>query len=103
MDPVIGTIVVVAILALVAVGAFFVYRQRIKVDLTGPGGTNLRIDGSNDPAPTKPGIEIDTAIAHKGDVITEDQTARGIKAGRLEAGDTVRTTLSQPENDRPKA
>jgi hypothetical protein len=97
MDPVIASIVVFAILAVIAVASFIGFRRRSKVDITGPFGTKFTMDGSNDP-PSTSGIKIGTAVAHKGDVITENQTGTGIEAEKLEAGRTVRTTLSQPEN-----
>jgi hypothetical protein len=101
VDPV---IIVVAVLAVVAIASFFVFRQRSKVEISGPLGTKVSIDGSNDPAPPTPGIKIGTAVSHGGSTVTEDHTGRGIVADRLEAQRDVRTTLSQTENDPgPKA
>ena len=100
MDPVL-VIVVVAILALVVIASFMVFRQRGKVDMTGPFGTKVSIDASNDPPPTTPGIKIGTAVSHEGSTITEDQTGRGIEAQSLEAKGDVRTTLSQTKNNPP--
>ncbi len=96
MDPV---IIVVAILALVVIAALLIYRQRGKVEMTGPFGTKVSVDGSNDPVPPTPGINIGTAISHEGSTVTEDQTGRGIDAERLEAKRDVRTTLSRTENN----
>lgn len=95
MDPV---IIVVAILAVVAIISLIVFRQRSKVEMSGPFGTKVSIDGSNDPPPPTPGIKIGTAVSHGGSTVTEDHTGRGITADKLEAQGDVRTTLSQTEN-----
>jgi hypothetical protein len=103
MDPV-PVIVVVAILAVVVIASFMVFRQRSKVKITGPFNTGVDIDASNDPLTPTPGIKIGTALSHEGSTITEDQTGRGIDAQRLEAKQDVRTILSSTEKDsHPKA
>lgn len=103
MDPV-PVIVVVAALAIVVIVSFIVFRGRSNVEMSGPFGTKVKIDASNDPPTPTPGIKIGTAVSHEGSTITEDQTGRGIEAQSLEAKGDVRTTLSQIENDpRPKA
>jgi hypothetical protein len=102
MDPVIATVVVVAILAGVAIAAIIVFRDRLKLNLRGPGGANLDIDGAKHAPATKLGIKIGTAEA-QGNIRTINQAGTGIEAETLRAVGDIETTLSQPENDRPKA
>lgn len=91
-------VAVVAVLAFLAVAAFIVFRRRARVTMKWPFDTGMDIDASNEQPVSPPGITIGTTDAQAGDVITEDQTRRGIEAQHLRAGQGVRTTLSQQEN-----
>jgi hypothetical protein len=50
-------VLIIALLALVAVGGFFVFRRRTPVDIRGPFGTRLKVTGANDPAPIQPAVK----------------------------------------------
>jgi hypothetical protein len=99
VDPV---VIVFAVLAVVVIASFIVFRQRSNVKIKGPFGVEASIEGSNDPPPPTPpptpGIKIGTAVSHGGSTVTEDHTGRGITADKLEAQGDVRTTLTQTEN-----
>lgn len=75
------TLLVIVIFALVALGAFQVFRQRAKVRIKGPGKTGLDLDASNE---QKAAINVEDAKSRAGGFTGVDRTGRGIDAKRLD-------------------
>ena len=92
-------IIVVAIFALIVIGAFVVY-PKVKVRLKA-GGMGLDIDGSNDKPPAHPGVHIADAVSDEGGIEATDKTGRGVNIERVNTRDTIRASSEEP--DHPKA
>jgi hypothetical protein len=92
-------LIIIAIFAVVAITAFFMYRSKAKVEIKGPSEFGLKIDASNEtPGPT-PAIKLEDAKSSEGGILMEDSTSRGIDAKRLEAkGDILASSRSPAEN-----
>ncbi len=88
MDGATLVIVVVAIFALVIVGAFLVFRSRAKVDIDTPVG-GMKLDASNE---RKPAIKMDDVAALTGSVTATDKTRGGIDMKTIRAGKDVQAT-----------
>lgn len=104
MDINLTVTVVVIIFALIVVAAFIVFRQRGRVEIKGPGGTSLKFDGSNDPPPSTPAVNIEGAKSRKGGLIADDQTGRGVNLKDVDTQDDILATSAPPKPDgSPKA
>ena len=104
MDTNTMLVIVVVVLAVVAVIAFLMFRQRSRVQIKGPLGTGLEMEGSNEQAAVAPAIDVKDITAKKGSVTATDETGRGIKAETVVADQDVnlRTTPGKDSQD-PKA
>ena len=102
MDANTALIVVIALLAIVGVAAFVVFRRRADVDIQGPGRTGLRVRGSNDPAPA---TTMEGVTSRSGQVRGEDRTGRGTSLRQVDAhGDVTGITTNPTETSAdPKA
>lgn len=61
MDKNVAYVLIVLIFAIIAIVAFFLFRRRTRIDVQGPFGTGVRVDGSNEstlPNPTVRGANI---------------------------------------------
>ena len=92
-------IIVVAIFALIVIGAFVVY-PKVKVRIKA-GGMGLDIDGSNNQPPARPGVHIADAVSREGGLIATDKTGSGVNVERVNTRDTIHASSEEP--DRPKA
>jgi hypothetical protein len=88
-------VLVIIVLALVAIAAFVVFQHRAKVNLTGPFGTSLSVDGSNDP---KPAVKISNADAGR-DIKATDKTGRGAEIDQAKARGSITATSTPPRSD----
>jgi hypothetical protein len=96
--------VIIAIFALVVVAAFIVYRQRGKVAISGPLGTGLKLDASNEPPPPTPGVEVEGARSKGGGLLAEDRTGRGARVKDVAVQDDILVSSTPPPGDAsPKA
>jgi hypothetical protein len=100
-------LIIIVVLALVAVGALFVFRRRGRIDISGPFQTSLKIDGENesiDPLSSAPGVRGRKIRSNAGGVSMEDETGRGVDAEEVTAHQDVSLTSTVPsETMGPKA
>jgi hypothetical protein len=89
MDPTVVAAVVIALFAIIVVATYLVFRQRAKVNIKGPMGTELSVDASNEPTPQPPGIDVEDATARQGGLMAEDETGRGVRARRVDTQDDI--------------
>lgn len=75
-------VIVVAFLALVAIIGLFLFRQRAKLKLKGPGNTTLDFDATNTPQPAIRGRDWKSG---KGAVTAIDGTGRGADIDKIAA------------------
>jgi hypothetical protein len=89
-------VLIIALFALVAVGAFVVFRRRARVDIKGPFGTGLNLSGSNDPAPIQPGVRVADAASRRGGLTAADSTGRGAEVQRVDVDKDINVSSSPP-------
>jgi hypothetical protein len=68
-------VLVTVVLAVVAIAGLWLFRQRAKIRIKGPGKSGLDLDVSNDP---KAAINVDGAKSRAGGFTGVDATGRGI-------------------------
>src|SRR5687768_4836908 len=104
MDTTTAVVVVIIIFALIAVAAFLCFRQRGSAEIRGPFGTNLKVEGSQDPPPQDVGIRAHDIVSRSGRMKADDQTGRGVDARRVDAyGDVDLSSGQTKGSDDPKA
>ena len=97
MDATTGTIIIIALFAVIVVAAFLVFRQRGKVSIKGPLGTGLELDASNQPPATPPAVQVKNVKAKKGGLLAEDGTGRGVLVDGAEVQDDI-LAISLPDH-----
>ena len=97
--PVDGNTVIALVAAcfvFVALFAVLKYRQRTKVDIKGPLGTGLHVEGSNDTSPPPSGVRARRITSHEGSVAAHDLTGRGVDAEDVIAQSDVELRNTYP-------
>jgi hypothetical protein len=94
-------VLVVGIVAAVAIVAIRVFRQRARVDLHGPFDTGLKINASNDPAPTPPAVVIERARSEAGGATGDDVTGRGVRISDVDVHRDIRASSAPPPGPPP--
>jgi len=90
-------IIVVALLVLVVIASFIVFRKQVKVKINTPIG-NLELDASNKtPAAPKPGISIEDAVSTGGGILAEDNKGDGVAIKRVDVADDIIATTNNPK------
>ena len=84
MDTNLTYIIIVGILAVIALVAFFLFRQRTKIELKGPFGTELKVDATNKPTPPTPAVKGEDIKSRKGGLKAYDETGRGVEVKGVE-------------------
>jgi hypothetical protein len=102
MDTNTTLILVIALLALVAVAAFLVFRQRGNVEIKGPLGTGLKVDGSNQAAPPQGAVVKDARAGRNIRAQTDEGQAR-VSRAIAESGDIEALRGTKQGDDGPKA
>lgn len=102
MDTTTGAVIIVIVLALVAVGLFLRFRQRGRIELSGPFGTGLKAEGSNDNPQQVVGIRANKVISREGGVVADDATGRGVDATDINARDDVLLSSKPAQTNDPK-
>jgi len=96
--------VIIAIFALIVVAVLLVFRKRAKIKITGPVGTGLEVNASNEPSPSTPAIVVEDAESREGGLLTEDGTGRGVHVRRTTTQDDILISTQPPTADSdPKA
>jgi hypothetical protein len=104
MDTNTMIVLVIAIFAVLVLAAFFIYRQRAKVNINGPHGIGLGLDASNDQTTTSTGAIIEDAKTTEGNVRSVDETGSGAVIRRAEAkGDIEAINRNPTAGNGPKA
>ena len=93
---------VVIVLAVVIIVVALIFRQKIRLFLKGPGGTELNLDASNQRAPTPPAAVVKGSTSHKGGILAKDATGRGAVVEDSEADQHIIATVTPPGNPSPK-
>ena len=89
-------VIVIALLVLVVIASFIVFRKQAKVKINTPLG-NLELDASNrTPAAPKPGISIEDAEAGGG-ILAEDNNGGGVGIKRVKVADDIIATSGSPK------
>jgi len=94
-------VVIVALFAVVVIGAFVVFRNKAKVNISTPVG-NVKIDASNEPSPPTPAVVVKDARSSAGGLVAEDNTGRGANVEKIEVKDDILVSSTPPKQD-PKA
>ena len=89
-------VIVLALLVILALGFFLIFRRRGKVNLKGPLGTAIELEGSNDPAVPAPGVKARDITAETGSVSAKDKSGRGVDVARIMAHKNVTLTNEAP-------
>lgn len=82
MDTNTAIILVVALLALVAIGFFAVFRRRGKLKMQGPFNTSLEMQGSNESGSQPTGVKGEDLISEEGGLNAHDKTGQGVDIKR---------------------
>lgn len=93
------SIIIVAILALIAVAGFLVYRRRGKVEINGPLGIGLKLDASNEQSAPSPAVKVDGVKSKAGGLVAEDNTGRGVDVKNVEVKDDILVSSTPPKNE----
>ena len=103
MDTLTLLISVIAIFAIIIIVAFLVFRQRGKVEIKGPLGTQLNLNASNDLPPLSPGVKADGVVSQSGNIEIVDETGRGVDTRDIRAKKDVQISSVQSKgNTSPK-
>lgn len=102
--PLDNSTLVVIVLAAVIIVVALIFRQKIRLFLKGPGGTELNLDASNQRAITLPGVNITDVKAGESNLRAHDRTGRGANVQRVNKveGDIDVTVTPPPSNTPPK-
>src|SRR5262245_58136256 len=97
MDPGAIALIALALLALVAIAGFQVYRKKVKVGIKGPAGPGLDFEGSNEEVPgrrepERPGVRVKDVRSHEGGLTAADHTGRGADVEGAEVKKDIRVT-----------
>lgn len=90
--------IVIFVVAIVVVAAILRYAGRAKISMKGPGGTEMKFNGSNEKAP---GAQIEGAKAG-GNILAKTEMGDGAAIKHAEATGNIEAINSGPKQD-PKA
>lgn len=94
-------IVVIGLFALIAIAAFYAYRNRTKLGIKGPFGTGIELDATDQPDPDPPGVRVKNATSRKGGLLAEDRTGRGADVEGVEVQDDILVSSEGPAGGDP--
>ena len=98
MDKLTATVLILALLALVVIGFFAVFRRRGKASIH-VGGTRLEVEGSNEPGAPAPGVH-GKKLKAGGHIKGTDDTGRGVKVVQAEATGDITLANKAPAGGR---
>lgn len=91
------TLLAIAVLSLIVIVALFRYRRGVRARISGPLGTQLELDASDD---SGRGVHIEDAKSKKGRILAQDGSGQGTTVKRVEAQNDIIATSSLPEEKR---
>jgi hypothetical protein len=89
-------VIILALLIVLALGFFLVFRRRGRVGLSGPLGTRLELQGSNDPPAPTPGVRARDIESATGSVSARDKSGRGGDVAQVRAHKNVSLSNEAP-------
>lgn len=98
-----GTVIVVAILAIIIVAVLIVFRHRIQIALKGPGGIGLDVNASNKSDSVRPGVTVEDAESRHGGLSATDNTGHGAEVRRVVTEKDILITSGSSSKSDPKA
>ena len=96
MDTNTATVLVVALLALVAIGFIVIFRRHTKMRFRGPFKTRLEMEGSNEPSAPRPGVQAEDVTSETGGLTADDETGRGVAVKKARAQKDIKLTAKSP-------
>jgi hypothetical protein len=97
MDATAAGVLIVIVFALIIIAGFVVY-PRIRANIKGPLGTGLEINGTpNETPPNQAAIKAEDVTSHKGGLLADDRTGRGVDVSRVEVEDDVLLSSAPPQ------
>jgi hypothetical protein len=104
VDTTTAVVIVVIVLAALAVGLLIRFRQRGRIELSGPFGTGLKAEGSNDNPQSAVGIRAKNIVSRDAGVVADDATGRGVDVADVNAkADVLLSSRSPQPPDDPKS
>jgi hypothetical protein len=103
VDTTTAVVIVVVVLAALAVGLLIRFRQRGRIELSGPFGTGLKAEGSNDNIQPAVGIRANKIVSREGGIVADDGTGRGVDVTDVNAKDDVLLSSKPAQTNDPKS
>ncbi len=98
------SIIIIAVLGLITIAAFLLFRSRVRVEFGGPLGVKLKVDASNVTSQSKGGVVIEDAASRRGGVRAEDKTGGGVSLRKIKAEkDIIASSTPAEKLSDPKA
>lgn len=91
------TVAVIAIIAIIVIFGFVVYRRRSSVEIKAPLGIGLKYDGSNDEIVPSPAVIIEKATSRSGGLSAKDETGRGVSAKEINVDQDINVSSTNPK------
>ena len=89
-------VIVLALIVVLALGFFLIFRRRGKIDLKGPFDSHLKLEGSNDPAAPAQRIRARNVQTETGSISVKEKTGGGVDVEGMNAHKNVTLTSEYP-------
>jgi hypothetical protein len=97
-------IIIIAILGVISIAAFLLFRSGVKIEFGGPLGVKFKIDASNVTSKSVGRVVIEDATSRRGGVRAEDKTGGGASLKKIKAEKDIVASSSPAEKiSDPKA
>lgn len=83
---------VTAVFSLVAIVALYLFRNRVKLQMKGPAGVEMKLDADNDRSRA---ISAHDIVSRKGGLIASDTTGAGIDLARVDVETDVQVSVDE--------
>ncbi len=93
-----GIVIIFAILAIIAIAAFFIYRQHGSAEIKGPFSFLFKFRGTNEPPPPKAGISGKDITSREGGLVAKDTTGHGIELDKVDVKTNIRLSSENKQN-----
>ena len=89
MDTSLTAVIVIVIFALIAVAVLIRFRKGASAEIKGPFGTSLKVDGTNNDALPRGGINAEGIKSRKGGLLAENDSPEGINIRNVDVEEEV--------------